>query len=118
MGLLTCNALKESAALHVRSLPSAAAEWAKPYKSAAALRPTACEIIITPICGSGLRTLHMRIWNMLRGGVWDADFQLCVFLVHVGKLLRKVAFFPKSAYRRKVPPPDRREESQKFKFLI
>ena len=45
----------------------------------------------------------------LGGGVRDAETQLCVFLEHVCKLLRKVAFFPRAAWRRQIPPPYRRE---------
>jgi len=81
--------------------PSAAAEWAKPYKSAAALRRRACEIIITPICAYSCAYGYC----VTLGGVWDADFQLCVFLEHVCKLLRKVAFFPRAEPGAKFLPP-------------
>ena len=99
----------------------AAAEWAKPSRSAAALRSKgsrACETMFSPICGYALRILHLRIWNMLRPGVRDAETQLCVFLEHVCKLLRKVAFFPRAASRRKIPPPDRRENPELINFFI
>ena len=49
---------------------------------------------------------------MLGGGVWDAETQLCVFLEHVCKLLRKPTFFPKGALMAALPPPYRRAEVQ------
>ena len=53
---------------------------------------------------------------MLRVGVRDAETQLCVFLEHVGKLLRKVAFFPKAANTAALLPPYRRAESEMSVF--
>ena len=80
----------------------AAAEWAKPSRSAAALRRRACGISISDI----LRrySAYTVYCVYLRPGTSDPDFQLCVFLVHICKLLRKVAFFSKWARRRQILP--------------
>ena len=93
--------------MHALSGP-AAAEWAKPSRSAAALRSKG----VTRAWNNPfaylriwLRILHLRIWNMLRPGVRDAETQLCVFLEHIGKLLRKVAFFPRAALTPAPTPP-------------
>ena len=69
--------------------PSAAAEWAKPYRSAAALRSKgsrACEIMCSAYLRIWFSKLHLRIWNMLRVGGPDPEFHLCVFLEHICKV--------------------------------
>ena len=55
---------------------------------------------------------------MLRPGVRDAETRLCVFLEHVSKLLRKVAFFPKAAGTTQPAPPARRENREMIDFFM
>ena len=71
---------------------------------------TACGIIFTDYLRIYLCAYISARRVCLRWGPQDAETQLCVFLVHVCKLLRKVAFFSRCASPAARSPP-RREKS-------
>ena len=66
---------------------------------------------------SCLLSILVKFRQFLRGGVWDPDFQLCVFLEHVCKLLRNCTFYTIPRSSGKFLPPTAAKNPERLDFF-
>ena len=90
---------------------SAAAEWAKPYRSAAVTLVTYRRVRprLRLYAQIDLRRYICAYGICLGWGPQDAKTQICEKTEHVCKLLQNHAFHPRAATTAALPPPYRRE---------